>query len=359
MSRSQTSREKLLTARIEALTRELDAVKAGDFEVLSGQQAEEGIREVYQLAISLQADFRRVEDSYREADRTLRQRIISEKRNRGEIVDELLSGHDSLLQTVEGQVFEAFHQQLVKAAELEQMKSQLRSILVNKSTERALHRRQRSDLHQLVSRLVQESERVILARARSERDVRGFIKSGLASEQLRVGALLQDIFQAALEIDWQSQAVRRSPGSLPPIAIATSNLPLIERLQVKQTGDDSQRDLDLSINEANPADMDGEFWQAFHALDRAKLFELTIDALRASGQPLSLKELAVTIPPTHDLETLAYWLAMARQAGVPLEDLQEVVDLRDDIDGSITRFHVPMVELSHSVVATLDSGSLE
>ena len=37
--------------------------------MLDGLQAEEGIREVYQLAISLHADFRRVEDSYREADR--------------------------------------------------------------------------------------------------------------------------------------------------------------------------------------------------------------------------------------------------------------------------------------------------
>lgn len=359
LSRSQTSREQYLLTRIEALTNELEAVKAGNFDVLDGQQAEEGIREVYQLAISLQTDFRRVEDSYREADRALRQRIISEKRNRGEIVDELLSGHESLLQTVEGQVFEAFHQQLVKAAELEQMKGQLRSILGNKNTERALHRKQRADLHQLVSRLVQESERVILARARSERDVRGFIKSGLASEQLRVGALLQDILQAALKIDWQSQKVRRSPSSLPPIAISISNLSVIERLQIKQVDDNSPRDLDLTITQANPADMDAEFWQAFNALDRAQLFESTLETLWAAGQPLSLRELAEALPPTHDLETLAYWLAMARQAGVPIDERQEVIDLCDEGAGSRTRFRVPAVELSHSIVADLDSGSLE
>ena len=48
------------------------------------------------------------------------------------------------------------------------------------------------------------------SRARSERDVRGFITTGLAIEQLRVGALLKDNFQVALEVDWQSQKVRRS-----------------------------------------------------------------------------------------------------------------------------------------------------
>src|SRR5581483_6210571 len=114
LSPSQTDRELSLKARIDALTKELSAVQAGVFEVLDGPQAEEGIREVYQLAMSLQVDFRRVEDSYREADRSLRQRIISEKQNRGEVVEELLGGHEALLQTPEGQVFETFHQQLVK-----------------------------------------------------------------------------------------------------------------------------------------------------------------------------------------------------------------------------------------------------
>ncbi len=359
LSRSQSSREQFLLTRIEAMTNELERVRAGNFDVLDGRQAEEGIREVYQLAISLQTDFRRVEDSYRDADRALRQRIISEKRNRGEIVDELLSGHDSLLQTVEGQVFEAFHQQLVKAAELEQTKSQIRSILGNKNTQTALSRKQRTDLHQLVTRLVQESERVILARARSERDVRGFIKSGLASEQLRVGALLQDILQAALEIDWQSQKLRRSPGPLPPLAISLANLPVIERLQAKQLDDNSQKDLDLTITQTDPAGMDSEFWQAFRALDREQLFDSTLEVLRAAGQPMSLRELAEALPPTHDLETLTYWLAMARQAGAPIIDRHEVIDLPGEGEVVGTRFQVPTTALTHPMVAALDPGSLE
>ena len=109
---SQVDREKSLMAKIDALTRELAAVQSGEFDVLEGPQAVEGIREVYQLAISLQADFRRVEDSYREADRSLRQRIISERQNRGQVVDGLLSSHDALINTNEGQVFESFTRNL-------------------------------------------------------------------------------------------------------------------------------------------------------------------------------------------------------------------------------------------------------
>lgn len=358
LSRNQSRREQSLKDRIEVLTRELAAVQSGQFEVLDGSHAEEGIREVYQLAISLQADFRRVEDSYREADRLLRQRIISEKQNRGQIVDELLSGHEALVETVEGQVFESFYGQLVKSAELEEMKARLRSILENPNTDKALQRKQKADLRQLVSRLLQESERVIQARARSERDVRGFLKSGLADEQIRVGALLQDIFQAALNVDWQSQKVRRTRGPLPPIAVTAANLPVMERFLVKQIDQDDSDDLDLTFREADPAEMDQEFWQAYHALDRVRLFESTIAHLRATGKSLTIGELARALPPTHDLETLAYWLAMAREAGIQIDEQQESIDLFSEVDGW-TRFHVPKITLGTDEIADLDSGSLE
>lgn len=357
LSDSQQGRSESLKARIADLEKELEAVQAGEFDVLDGQQAEEGIREVYQLAVSLRADFRRVEDSYRKADRDLRQKIISEQQNRGQIVDELLAGHEALVQTQEGQVFEGFYQQLVKSDELEQMKRCLRTILNNKNANRALQRKHQTDLRLLVSRLVQESERVIQARARSERDVRGFLKSGLVDEQLRVGALLQDIFQVALHVDWQSQKIRRSPSPLPPIATSIPNLPLIDRLLVKEVGADSPEDLDFSFAETDLTEMDEEFWQAYESLDREKLFESTIAHLKDLGKPFSIGDLAKALPPTHDLETLSYWLAMAREAGVEIADERETIDLHEDGDGW-TRFYVPGVTVDYTLVENLKLDNL-
>ena len=358
LSSSQSDRERSLQTRIELLNQELKAVEAGNFEVLDGAKAEEGIREVYQLAISLPADFRRVEDSYREADRILRQRIITERKNRGEIVDELLDGHAQLVQTVEGQVFESFYAQLVKSSELQEMKTRLRTILDNDNTDRALGRKQKAELRQLVSRLVQESERVIQARARSERDVRGFLKSGLADEQMRVGAILQEIFQVALELDWQSQKVRRSDSPLPPIAISIGNLPVIERLLPKHVGEDSTDRLDLEVKEADPNAMDDEFWKAYHALNRTELFRQTLEHLQQRPNPPTIGDLALALPPTHDLETLAFWLAMARQAGIQLDDATETIDLVDEKSEG-TRFKVPSVKINYGEVKHLKVESLE
>lgn len=361
LSTNQSARTDMLQERIDQLEAEVDAVRRGEFEVLSGNRAEEGIREVYQLAVSLRADFRRVEDSFRQADRELRQRILSEKRHRGEVVDELLDGHDALLETNEGQVFDGFHQQLIQSAELELMKSRLRNILENANTDKALGRKQKADLRGLVSRLVDESQRVIQARAQSERDVRGFLKAGLNEEHLRAGALVQEILRVALAVDWQSQKVRRAPSPLPPVAVSLSNLNIVERFLVKQTDAAEEADLDLHVAAADPSQMEDEFWQAYNALDRAQLFEATIASLHAAGRPLTIGELARALPPTHDLETLSYWLAMAREAGVHVADDEESVESIElvDQDELTTRFFVPVAHLSSEMTGQLDVDRLE
>ena len=358
LSSDQSDRAALLKQRIDRLQAELNDVESGSFQVLSGNRAEEEIREVYQLAVSLRADFRRVEDSFRGADRELRQRILGTNAGRGEIVDELLDGHDNLLQTGEGQVFDSFYQQLVQTAELELMKTRLRTILENENTDRALRRDQKTDLRRLVPRLVEESQRVIQARAQSERDVRGFLKSGLADENLKTGALVQEILRVALAIDWTSQKVRRAPSPLEPVAIALSNLQVPERLLCKQVSTDDDGDLNLQAAEADLNQMDDEFWQAYRTLDRRQLFEETVERLRSLDRPLTIAELAEELPPSHDLETLSFWLAMAREAGIELQPDEQSVELTSD-DMERTRFFVPLVLINEGDLSNLDVDSLE
>ena len=136
------SRVSHIERKIRALEEELEAVKAGKFKVLAGDEAVESIREVYHLASSLRADFRRVEDSYREADKQLRESIISERKNRGDVVDKLLDSHDQLLDTAEGRVFHNFHQQLSRTIELDDMSERLKTILLHPQARNALDKQQ-------------------------------------------------------------------------------------------------------------------------------------------------------------------------------------------------------------------------
>ncbi|TCV78178.1 uncharacterized protein DUF3375 [Methylomonas methanica] len=348
------SRISSLRRKIKDLETELAEAEAGKFTVLNEAQAVEGIREVFSLSTSLRADFRRVEDSWREADRELRQSIISEQYNRGEIVDRLLEGHETLLGTPEGRVFESFQEQLRQSVELDQMKERLKTILSHPTVPKALSRIQQRELRWLVMRLVKESEAVFQARARSERDVKGFLKNGLAAEHHRVGNLLSEIMNVALNLDWHRQAVRRKPTPLPPVGLPVSGLPLVERLRFKSLDDDVSVDLNLTTDSADLGQIDDDFWAALDGLDREALIKDTLAILAAEDRPLSIAELTRFLPPIHDLETFALWLGMAREAGIPVvQDKPEEIELIDD-EQRRWLFRLPYASLDSKALDSID-----
>lgn len=318
------SRATHLERRMAELQQQLNDVREGRIATLTEEQATEGIREVYTLATSLRADFRRVEDSWREADRALRQAIISAQYHRGAVMDQLLDGHASLLNTQEGRVFEGFQQQLNQQSELAEMRLRIRAILKHPSATRALDDVQHSTLSLLVQQLIKEAQVVQAVRARSEREVSQFMKTGQAAENQRVGQLLNDILQQALEVDWQRQGVRRQAAPLPPLGVALSGLPLIERLRIKSIDGGGDTELLLATQYANLDQVEDEFWQAFEGLDREALLTQTLHTLEHSDHPMTLAALAQALPPgAHDLETLTLWLALARESGAVFEDGQQ------------------------------------
>jgi len=353
LNANPVQRSAFLQAKIANLQTELAAVEQGQIEVLPENQAIESIREIYSLSTSLANDFRRVEDSYREADQNLRQSIISEQNNRGDIVDKLLDSHDKLLNTAEGKVFNGFHQQLTQALELEKMKLQLRTIVAHPCSDKALNRQQQSDLRWLIMRLVMESERVVKARARSEKDVRGFLKTGLAAEHHRVGHLLNELFSEAMAINWDSQKLRRSNSPLPPVAIANNSLPLAARFRFKEFCSDHPEDLDLLPQEGQLDDLDKEFWDSFDGLNQALLLAETEAVLaQHSTQNMGIAELARHLPPSHDLEAISLWLSMALASDTVIEEREEA-DIQQS-DGSYVRFNIPKVALNHKSVKGMD-----
>ena len=347
------SRAEHLQRRIADLQQQLDDVQAGHIAELTPEQAVEGIREVYALSVSLRADFRRVEDSWREADRALREAIISARHHRGAVMDQLLDGHANLLNTQEGRVFDSFHQQLSNKTELTEMRQRIRQILDHPAADKALDGLQHSTLRLLVQQLIKEAKVVQAVRARSEREVSQFMKTGQAAENQRVGQLLNDVLEQALRIDWQRQAVRRQSAPLPPLGVALGSVPLVERLRAKSLDGGEQAALLLTTAYADLSDMDGEFWQAFEGLDRDLLVQRTLQTLAERGQPMSLAELAAALPPgEHDLETFALWLAMAREAGVELQPGEEHIDTEDG--NQHWRFTVPRVALDGAQLAQKD-----
>lgn len=284
-----------LQRRLDELQQQLDAALAGHITKLTPEQAVEGIREIYTLATSLRADFRRVEDSWRNADRSLRSAIISARHHRGAVIDQLLDGHASLLSTQEGRVFDSFHQQLSNRTELTEMRHRIRQILQHPAAEKALDGLQRSTMQTLVMQLIKEAKVVQGVRARSEREVSQFMKTGQAAENLRVGQLLNEVLEQALQVNWQRQQVRRTPAPLPPLGVALGSVPMVERLRIKSLEGGEPAALLLTTEYTDLGQMEGDFWQSFEGLDREALLQQTLQLLAQYDQPMTLAQLCAGV----------------------------------------------------------------
>ena len=175
------------------------------------------------------------------------------------------------------------------------------------------------------------------------------MKTGQAAENQRVGQLPNEILQQALNIDWQRQAVRRQPMPLPPLGVALSGLPLIERLRIKSLDrGDQNANLLLTMQYVDLDQMEDEFWQAFEGLDRQALLQQTLAVLEQSQQPMTLAALAEALPlGEHGLEALTLWLAVAREADVTWGDGQEQITTTDPQKSPSEpwRFTIPRVVL--------------
>lgn len=357
---------------IAELEAELERVERGEVEVLEGPDATEAIQEVFSLAMSLHDDFGQVEDSYRRADQELRVSIFRDQNHRGAVMDQLLEGHEALLETNEGRLFQAFFHQLSNSDELEKMNANLVEILNAPPARDALNRRQQMELRQLHRRLVAESNKVIRARGRAERDVRNYLRIGLGAEHTRVTRLLDDILEHALDLPWESQPFRRSDSPLPPIAPAVA-VPAPERIRLKDITEAEADDLDFRNQSVDLEEVDGEFWRALDGLDRRELARRTVEVVTDAGRSMTMAEVAAALPPSHDLETLSVWVEMCHQAGCHIgttgypatadgrEDADgrvgndrredhEVIDVETG-DGTVVRFHTPVVVFEPDALA--------
>lgn len=344
------ARAAALERHIDALQAELADVRAGRMQVLAGAPAIEGMKNLYELAMGLRADFRRVEDSYREADRTLRETIISQQQNRGQVLDSLLDSHDALLQSPEGQVFHGFYEQLQGGGGLTEMAARLKEIRTHPLAASAFNDQQRSDLHWLIPLLVRESRQVMDARARSESDVRSFMQTGLAAEHHRVGQLVQQVLHAALGLDWSRQALRRTPADVPPMAVAFAQgnhqIKPLDRLVYSTATDTPQPTLCFDEQAANLDDVDDAFWAAFDTLDEAELLEKTAAVLADHPGGLHWPDLVRALPPEHDLQTLAVWLDAALHGGADAHTAARVKVPVRLADGEEWQFDLPDISLA-------------
>lgn len=113
-----------LEAQKQALDQEISNIKAGKLEMLDDRQIKEEYFLIEDTAKSLLADFREVEQNFRNLDRDFRRQIITTTQSKGEVLSDLFEQQDFLTQTDQGKSFTAFWEFLLsqsKQAEFENL----------------------------------------------------------------------------------------------------------------------------------------------------------------------------------------------------------------------------------------------
>lgn len=358
---NKADRENYLQTQINQLQAELERVRQGGFQPLADAEAIEQIQNIYQLSTGLYVDFRRVEDSYRMMDQKLREDAIREDFHRGDMLTGLLDSHAQLISTPEGRVFYNFNQALQRDA-LDVLKEHIRHIISYPVATQSLNARQLYEFSQLTRTLNTEARRVNRAKQQIEHDVKNFVQSVRSSEHHRVGVLLKQLFQQALMIDWQVRSIQQTDSNLPPIAPTIHRVPIVARISINQKSVcDEAATLDLHTKPMSLDEFDPSFWHTFDRLDEATWLQQIKDSLQAIGRPISLAGLLRhQVPPKrHDLEAIAFLMALARYVSARFDDIieYEYVDLADE-EALLWRYRLPKVMLEYPMIAKIQPEDL-
>lgn len=332
-------RAKLLRRQKAKLQQQLEDLAAGNAPVLSELEQRERIREIYQLASVLTGDFRRVEDDIRELDQALRVQMIEGDNNRGDVLTAVMDKEQRLFETDAGSAFESFFELLYDHNRHTEFRDQLNTLLTLPVSE-YLSAQQQHYLGRLMRQLLNESDRVMKIRRRTEESLRAYIESGAAQENRAVNRLLGQLERLAVNLKEQEVPVRTPLGlSLPTGAVKLAS-PMSMQLKMPDDRLDTSG-VEEMVNNNTPSD------DMLASLDGVQVRELahrTFKTLQLHG-PMTIANVVDRQIIESGLEELVAYLRVAKAIGAPDLDDKEEVRVVDKY-GHILRASIPALLLS-------------
>lgn len=188
-----------LEAERARLEREIEAIHAGQLRVLPHAVAVERAREIIALADGLAADFLRVRDRFEQLNRDLRERIMDEEGNRGEVLDALFAGIDLIAESDAGRTFSAFWRLLTDPEQSAVLDEAIESVLSREFVQE-LEAGERRFLVRLTGILLEQGGAVHEVLQTFARSLKHFVQSREYLEQRRLNRLLKDAQREALAL---------------------------------------------------------------------------------------------------------------------------------------------------------------
>lgn len=188
-----------LLAEKARIDKEIEAIQKGEIRVLSHATALERTREIIVLADDLAGDFRRVRDQFEQLNRDLRERIMDNDGNRGNVLDSLFTGIDLISESEAGRTFSAFWRLLTDPEQAATLDQALDSVMSREFVTQ-LDSKERRFLLRLTRTLLEQGGMVHEVLQTFARSLKHFVQSREYLEQRRLNQLLKEAQRAALAL---------------------------------------------------------------------------------------------------------------------------------------------------------------
>ncbi len=191
-------------ARVEALEKEkasleekIEKAREGIFERLDSTQVKERFFELEETAQKLLADFRQIESNFRGLDRETRERIASNEKAKGLLLDEIFLDHDVIWDSDQGKSFKAFWEFLMSPPRQEEFDKLLQAVYGRKEI-RALS----PDLFlsKIQHYLLEAGEKVYRTNNMLADQLRKFLDDQAYLENRRIMELIKGFEKTAIEV---------------------------------------------------------------------------------------------------------------------------------------------------------------
>jgi hypothetical protein len=203
---------RLLNER-DRIDQEIDAIQNGQLRVLPAAAALERAREIIALADGLTGDFRRVRDQFEALNRDLRQQIMNNDGNRGEVLDSLFAGIDLITESEAGRTFSAFWRLLTDPEQAATLDHALDSVMSREFITQ-LQLPEKRFLLRLTRNLLEQGGIVHDVLQTFARSLKHFVQSREYLEQKRLNQLLKKAQRTALALKETVSATEILPYTL-------------------------------------------------------------------------------------------------------------------------------------------------
>lgn len=305
-----------------ALDEQIARAERGDIDVLDAVGQRDRYQQFARTARELLADFRQVEENFRQLDRMLREQIASWTGSKGDLLEDVLANRSSIAESDQGRSFRAFYDFLLSSARQAELTDLLQQLeLIDSIPERDLR------LSRIHFDWIDASERTQATVRLLSEQLRRFLDDQVWLENRRVFDVLRSIEVRALQLrDFGTSGVQmeledpKVPISLPterplhrpdrPIGLASGPV------------EDGDRDFDSSA-----------LLDQVH-VDRERLIQHVLVSLGHRDQ-VGLEEVVRGAPLEHGLAELIGYLSL-REPGLEVvfdeDGRAQIVWSSDELD---------------------------